>query len=265
MTCWRTACVGNEQAHTRLLCSVNTSASSGAVVVATAAGTVGPLCPAGNWLNGSTDQCFKCAAGRWGSLGQTGPCMQLCEAGFMCQAGATSARTSYCPAGQFSGAGAGECTPCAAGRWSDRVAWPAPCEANCTAGYACPAGSTNGTAETCQPGRFSLTGSGVCTPCRAGRWSSAAARWYACDLPCREGHWCPEGSSVERECPAGNYSNSGASECGICPAGRFSLSRASVCDSCSAGKYSSRNGSTECVTCPEGTYSNMSGASVCTE
>jgi hypothetical protein len=257
--------VGSGQAHTRLACLVNTSASSGAVVVASAAGTVGPMCPAGYWLNSSTGGCFKCAAGRWGSIGKTGPCVQLCEAGYTCPDGATSARTFPCPAGQFSGAGAGECTPCAAGRWSDRVAWPVPCGANCTAGYACPAGSTNRTAAECQPGTYSLTGSGVCTPCQAGRWSSGTARWYACDLPCHEGHWCPEGSSVERVCSAGSFSNSGASECVICPAGKFSLSRASVCDPCSAGKYSTRNGSTECTDCPAGKYSNVSGTSICAE
>jgi hypothetical protein len=257
--------VGNGQAHTRLTCAVSTSASGGAVVVTTAAGPAGPVCPAGHWLNGSTDGCFKCAAGRWGSIGQTGPCVLPCDAGHECPEGATSAKARPCQAGRFSGEGAGECTLCAAGRWSNSTALPAPCEANCTAGYACPAGSTNRTAAECQPGKYSLTGSGVCTPCQAGRWSSATARWYACDLPCREGHQCPEGSRVEDECPAGYYSNSNASECGVCPAGKYSLIKASVCNSCSAGKYSSRNGSTECTDCPMGKYSSGSGASVCTE
>jgi hypothetical protein len=235
------------------------------VAVTTAAGTVGPVCPAGHWLNGSTSGCFMCAAGRWGSIGQIGPCRLLCDAGYMCPEGATIAKTHRCPEGEFSRAGAGKCTPCAAGRWSNSSASPAPCEANCTAGYACPAGSTNDTAQTCQPGRYSLAGSGVCTPCEAGRWSNDTARGDACDLPCREGHWCPEGNSVERECPAGSYSNTGASECGICPAGKFSSSRASVCYPCSAGKYSDRNGSTDCTDCPAGKYSNVSGVSICAE
>jgi hypothetical protein len=205
------------QAHAQLLCIVPISRRNAALTVVTAAGVVGPLCPAGKYLNNSTGGCISCAAGRWSATGQTGPCLQLCTAGYACAVGSSSPTASVCPAGQYSDEGAGACTRCAAGRWSDAVARTFPCEENCTAGYACPPGSEVASAVECPPGQFSLTGSGACTGCEAGRWSGAAARWYPCDQLCSEGYRCPEGSIrgdwFPNICPVGTYSKSGASEC----------------------------------------------------
>ncbi len=185
--------------------------------MATAAGAVGPLCSSGKFLNVSSGSCVDCAAGRWGAVGQLGPCTQLCSAGYACAVGSSTPTASICPAGRYSSAGAGACTACAAGKWSDSAARTSPCQENCTAGYECPPGSENATAAECPPGRFSPPGSGACIGCQPGKWSGTAARSEPCNLPCSEGYRCPEGSSApdwpQNICLAGTFSPSGASEC----------------------------------------------------
>ena len=62
------------------------------------------------------------------------------------------------------------CVGTALGRYS--VAGSTSCS-NCTAGYACPAASTNSTVMQCPSGKYSVAGSGVCSDCAAG---------YACPV-----------------------------------------------------------------------------------
>jgi hypothetical protein len=201
-----------KQKHTRLSCTVAGSVRGFALNVSTAAGFVGPVCPAGRYLD-AAGACSNCEAGRWGVIRQVGPCEQLCEKGYACRAGSSSPTESICPAGRYSDVGAGECTPCAAGRWSASVARTSPCQKSCEAGYMCPVGSANSTTAACPAGTYSFEGSGVCTLCQAGKWSDTAARSGPCIQNCTAGHQCPAGSSTETKCGPGFFSGSGASEC----------------------------------------------------
>jgi hypothetical protein len=47
---------------------------------------------------------------------------------------------------------------------SRRLSTPA-CAGNCSAGYACPAGSTSSSAVMCVAGQYSSSGAGSCTQC----------------------------------------------------------------------------------------------------
>ena len=106
-------------------------------------------------------------------------CSGNCSAGAACPAGSVNDTAEMCPAGQFSLSGSGTCTLCDAGAYGDVpgvCAGPCPggrygataglgsaaCSGNCSAGYACPVGSANGTAVPCAPNSFSTTGSAAC-------------------------------------------------------------------------------------------------------
>ncbi len=60
-----------------------------------------------------------------------------------------------------------------------------PCTGVCTAGYACPAGSNNGTASICPVGQYSLSGAGACSVCPLGRCVCTRARWARVCEACR--------------------------------------------------------------------------------
>lgn len=134
------------------------------------------------------------------------------QAGYFCIAKSTSATASICPAGKYSEAGQGACSDCPAGLYSSStgVKTSLDCSGTCTAGYACPAGSTTGTVSLCNPGLFSSAGAGSCTPC----------------LP-------------------GKYSGQGASSCSDCAIGKYSLGTAYSCQDCSAGRYGSSPASSD--------------------
>ncbi len=120
----------------------------------------------------------------------------------------------------------------------------------CTAGYACPAGSMNSTSEECPPGHFSLSGAGECSACAAGRFSNATARSEECEDLCPPGHECPVASRLASPCAAGKYSPSeGFESCGTCSA---------------APGFSCPSGSTSAagVKCPDGMQS-AGGSALC--
>jgi hypothetical protein len=122
-----------------------------------------------------------------------------------------------CGAGQYSLAGSGVCTNCSAGKFGNTTALAsgtcsglcaagrygsvsglssAQCEGACAAGYACAAGSTNATAAVCGAGQYSLSGSGVCTNCSAGRFGSRPGlNASSCTAACPTGYYCPPGTT----------------------------------------------------------------------
>lgn len=93
------------------------------------------------------------------------------------------------------------------------------CTGNCTAGYACPSGTSNSTKYPCPAGKYSLAAASSCTPCAAGRYGASWAMTTAnCTGVCGVGYYCPVGSSVPLPCPPGTYSNaSAAAACMLCP------------------------------------------------
>jgi hypothetical protein len=232
-------------------------------------------CPTGLFsISGLTFACTVCAAGRFGATTamNTSACSGNCTAGYGCPAGSTNATVSVCPAGQFSVFGASTCSMCAAGRFgATDVMNTSACSGACSAGYACPAGSTNATVSTCPAGQFSNSGASTCSMCAAGRFGATdVMNTSACSGVCTAGYACPAGSTnaTVSTCPAGQFSNSGASTCSMCAAGRFgatNVMNTSACSGvCTAG-YACPAGSTNATVsvCPAGQYS-MSGAGSCT-
>jgi hypothetical protein len=224
-------------------------------------------CPAGAFRPSSSSTgpgCVQCGPGRWGQTANLAGslCSGPCTAGYACPAGSTSATALECAVGRYSLQGMGECMGCAAGRYgSSAAATNASCSGPCTAGYACPAGSTNATALECAAGQYSLHGMGECITCPSGRFSekrsqectgcaagrygsSAGATNASCSGPCTAGFTCDIGSSspMALPCAAGRFSDEGARECSLCPSGKFSFEGMGWCVVCAAGHFGSRAG-----------------------
>ena len=121
-------------------------------------------CPIGFYgatSNLSTAACTgKCLAGSYGAT--TGmvvsTCSGPCSVGHYCVEGSTSPTATPCPAGSYSDSpGAVACTPCPGGSFGSTTGLAtAACSGGCSAGYACPAGSTNSTAVQCPAGQYSV-------------------------------------------------------------------------------------------------------------
>ena len=110
------------------------------------------------------------------------------------------------------------------------------CTANCSAGYACPAGSTSPIAQLCPAGTFSGVGAAVCSPCPGGSYGATQAMAApTCTGPCTAGYACPAGSVSPTAllCAPGQYSFAGAAVCSPCPAGQFGSSVGLTVDTCS--------------------------------
>jgi hypothetical protein len=75
---------------------------------------------------------------------------------------------SLCPGGTFSPTGR-------------PVGTPGVCPGVCPAGYACPAGSTSGTAAVCPAGRYSEAGSALCAVCAD--WTVSFVGSSQCNYP----------------------------------------------------------------------------------
>ena len=196
-------------------------------------------CPGGKYCPVNSTAPLPCPPGRYSSRGAA-VCVD-CPAG---QYSATESSTTctVCPAGAFCAAGSATPTLCDAGRFSAATGLATACTSSCTAGYACPPGSTNGTALPCLPGTYSGAGAGACTPCPAGRFGSAIALTVAaCSGPCLAGYQCSAGSTVNNAsaCPPGTYSLAGSTSCLSCPAGTYGatagLPNASCTGGCNAG------------------------------
>ena len=180
------------------------------------------------------------------------------------------------------------CTECPGGRYgSSTGATSDLCTGACTAGYACPAGSTSPTASVCPAGYYSLAGAAECVACPAGHYSTAGAGACsacpggtygtggstspACSGDCAAGYACPAGSSSGNAVPClpGYYSQARAAECTACPGGKYgsvSLLSSNACSGmCTAGYYcpaGSVSPVPEANPCPAGFYST-SGATTC--
>lgn len=124
-------------------------------------------------------------------------CTGACTAGYACPNGSTNATAFLCPAGQYSLAAAGLCSPCPAGLYGSTPGMAsAACTGACLAGYACPEGSPNATAVTCPPGAYSGSGASSCSLCGPGLYGASAAQSSAlCSGTCAPGFACVPGST----------------------------------------------------------------------
>ena len=221
--------------------------------------TPGRYCP-----EGSVDM-LKCAAGKWSAtFGRGSPCVDDCDAGYLCSAGSSSSQPQvcggprlYCPAGtpaalsvdvgHYSNGGVSPDTR------TSQAACPPPWDAASNfSGVYCP-GPGDGNIHLCPGGVFGDT-SGLVSP--------------ACSGPCSAGYYCPPGSvnSTARACGSvGLYCPSGVGAPVSVPVGFYSLpeleSRIGTREStisCQQGEYCV--GGTRFL-CSGGTYSTVFGRS----
>ena len=144
-----------------------------------------------------------------------------------------------CPIGTYSVLAGTSCEQCPNGTFSNSTGSTS-CRVCSTCLFtALVSAMCNSTSDTvCRTGAF-LYGTGTCSACPPGKFSSAV------------GSYSP---NVCTNCTAGSYSSSaGATSCTKCPAGTYSSAEGTtMCLTCSKGSYSQTEGSTECTSCPAG-------------
>lgn len=159
----------------------------------------------------------------------TGACSE--PPGYYCPPGTTvpSNKTGVCQPGKYCPGGGGPSSmpiPCPAGKYSDVEAASTCTDCTCSAGNACPVGSSNTAGETCPRGYYCPTGGSslpIQCACAAGRycpsgsssvscspvdqgWYSYSGNQYLCLGGA--GYYCAEGSQSDptptTPCPAGS-------------------------------------------------------------
>ena len=135
-------------------------------------------------------------------------------AGYACPSGSTNATAVLCTPGRYSLGGASACTLCSGGLYGDSYGLASSsCSGMCTAGYACPDGSSSPTVTACAVGTYSVSGSPSCSLCPAGYFGNATTLTTStCSGLCAAGYSCPAGSTMPNVtlCPVGQYSQAGA-------------------------------------------------------
>lgn len=156
-----------------------------------------------------------------------------CPPGFLCIGTANTGNFIDCPEGKYCPEGSNIATSCPAGTYNPNKNGKS--EADC---LPCPAGKFCSNEGLTAPG----DGVGFDDECSAGYFcrtkSTAKAPEDRTDNygPCKEGHYCPKGSSGELPCPPGTYS------------GNTLRTRVEDCRQCTAGQYCMNSG----LTAPEG-------------
>ena len=233
------------------------NAPAGSTSLACAACAPGTFAAAG----ATAYSCLVCPAGYFGASTAltTATCTGPCSAGAYCPAGSAANTPNTCPAGSYCVAGAAP-APCSAGYYGATLGLSiATCTGACSAGAACPAGSTANTPNTCPAGSFCAAGAAP-APCSAGYYGATLGLSVAtCTAPCAGGANCPAGStaSVAGSCPAGKYCAPGAAPASCAP-GTYSLAGASACTNCPAGTFGATSGLATAACsgpCAAGTYS----------
>ncbi|KAM8904697.1 uncharacterized protein AB9W97_008232 isoform 6-T6 [Spinachia spinachia] len=237
-------------------------------------GTSLPLsCPPGTYSYSlhltDASGCSPCPAGHFcATPGLTRP-SGLCQAGFYCPGGDTTATDSeggLCPPAHYCPEGSASPVPCPAGAYTNLTGQPV-CS-HCPAGYYCPEKTGNFTKFPCPPGFYCPDGSKHATqfPCPRGYYNpEPMTQSLDSCLPCPPGHYCEKErlSKVSGKCKAGwfcvsaawnsqpfdldNYTNANC----LCPA-------TSTGGRCQVGFYCPL-GSSEPLPCPPGTFCNISG------
>lgn len=226
-------------------------------------------CPPGFFSLAGASACTPCPAGSYGGTSglTTSACSGPCSAGYSCPAITINATGTICPAGSYCLFSTGPAL-CPAGRYGSTTGLSAAtCSGVCSAGAACPAGSTANVANSCAPGSYCVAGAAP-APCPAGTFgSSSGLSTAACSGPCSGGASCPAGSvaNVALSCPAGYACAAGAAPVQCLP-GTYSLGGAASCTNCAAGSFGSTSGlqSAACSgLCPAGSFA-AAGAAACT-
>ncbi|XP_030258688.1 zonadhesin isoform X7 [Sparus aurata] len=230
-------------------------------------------CPPGTYSDSLylTDAfgCSPCPAGQFcGTAGLTRP-SGLCQAGFYCPGGDTTATGSeggLCPPAHYCPDGSASPVPCPAGTYTN-LTGQSVCS-RCPAGYYCAEKTGNFTKCPCPPGFYCPDGTRHATqfPCPRGYYNpEPMTQSLDSCLPCPPGHYCEKErlTKVSGKCKAGwfcvsaawnsqpfdldNYTNANC----LCPA-------TSTGGRCQVGFYCP-SGSQEPLPCPPGAFCNISG------
>nr|KAG5701213.1 hypothetical protein BaRGS_008589 [Batillaria attramentaria] len=252
------------------------------------------VCPPGQQVNLTLDECVTCPQGTYNTGNQTdrfSPC-QSCVDGYVTVSdGAThpdNCTLRDCPAGQYIDVN-DDCQPCPVGQYQDtpRLTSCENCPTNrntsgtgadevsdCT--ISCPAGeeqkdpdSLQDTCAPCDDDEYKpVFGPGTCFPCTGNVTSSASDR-VACTVQFCDVGFTQDGSECVA-CDVGTYKDvRGNGDCTACPtntttAGPASTSRDDCSEVfCDLGLYAS-GGTEPCLSCPLGTYKNETGNQECT-
>ena len=212
-------------------------------------------CPVGFYCGEGTINPVVCPGGKFCALGSavTSPC----TGGKYCPPGTTTELT--CPEAYYCPEGVQEYVKCLNGTYCEPGSEkPTLCDSG-TFGNGNP--NNNNFANACVPcdaGLYSTTDRpGFCFPCTAGYvclgqttsetpTDKSTQNGYECPV----GHYCPEGSSLERECPVGTYADAkrttSLSGCKQCASGTFNdVTGKKGCKQCS-GTSTSEMGATSC-------------------
>ncbi|CBY12491.1 unnamed protein product [Oikopleura dioica] len=252
----------------------------------------------------SSATCVACTAGyacpKIGTL-EADMLLATCEAGFYCPRRSTSTRQNICTPGHYcpaTGTGTGTYLseselPCDIGKACTDYQLAAPNE-DCFPGYTCPAGSDSPKQNSCPAGyhcdgktqlpvacpsgtfnRYELQQDELaCEPCLPGFYCPRSGMGVEPDndLLCREGYYCPAGSSTsqggipggdsEHVCPKGTYCPEGSARPIPCADGYYQDSeKQEICETCPAGAYCIGDlsnapyvGTIDPIACPKGHY-----------
>ena len=235
--------------------------------------------------------CSLCVAGGYCLEGSAQPL--VCPKGYFCPTGVS--RPEPCAPGTY-GTSFGlrkstECTLCGSGTYCDGYGLTE-FRGLCSPGFYCVSGVNTSTpyaleirndtgvgyGDICPVGHYCPLGSGLPTPCPAGRYSSeygnvqesdctiCSPGYYCAGLAnerptglCTDGYYCPPGSISSRqiEAPLGSYSGTGASNYSLCLPGFYQpMFAQSDCLQCPNGYYCPDSGMStyEHTICPYGNY-----------
>ena len=215
-------------------------------------------CPAGQSLTADGSTCADCARGKYAN--EPLPTCKICRTGRHSNGEVgRKIECERCPLGKVSpaeSADISDCTPCAAGRFSDVIDTDT-CKVCPTGRFEDSLGSTE--CKKCQLGTVVAAGvnenASFCIPCTVGRYSNVndVQTCKACPIARYEDSL---GSTKCKACPYGSYENLGTTE----------MARADQCIECGRGRYGTQNASTSsrsCVNCAPGKYSYLFVASEC--
>uniref|UniRef100_A0A0G4HJ42 Tyrosine-protein kinase ephrin type A/B receptor-like domain-containing protein n=1 Tax=Chromera velia CCMP2878 TaxID=1169474 RepID=A0A0G4HJ42_9ALVE len=246
-------------------------------------------CPAGTYsaanLLSSSNDCNRCDPGKYCSSTGQAAVGGDCSAGYYCAyqsssqtPSSTTDQSGPCPAGYYCIAGSvnpvpcasstfrattlatasGDCTQCSAGSYCLGVGLSA-VTASCPAGYFCPTGTDDYSANPCTVGNACPAGASGETACTGGTYAEAT-RTDSC-LTTPAGYYTgASASSFANDCQAGHYCVAGSSSAtaAACAAGTFSnntnAKAADWCLDCQPGKYCPSTATTAPANCDAGYY-----------
>jgi hypothetical protein len=133
----------------------------------------------------------------------------------------------------------------------NRPIWPVPCSP----------GLLGATVDNIN-GQLTALCAGLCP---AGYYCPAYATTE--QIPCTQGHYCPEGASAPLPCKAGSYSTAtsltSAAECTPTEAGFYASTGSTEQTPCAAGTAVNYTGAARCAACLDGSFANETGTVNC--